>query len=222
MHGIKVLSRPLAIIGDVHGEVKQLSQLLTQTTGYRKIFVGDYVNRGGETRATLEQLIELINTDKETVCLLGNHDAGFLAFLEGTLPFYRFAAIGGIATIRSYLVQAHQNVRSELLEVFPYAHQEFLARCSDYFEAEDLLVSHCGINPANVASRDRNDMVMIRHDGLFAPTFNPPKVVVCGHYLQVSGLPYIREKFVCLDTGCGTTGGPLTALLLPERKFVQV
>jgi serine/threonine protein phosphatase 1 len=65
-------------------------------------------------------------------------------------------------------------------------------------------------------------MVAGRHTKLFSPTFLPPKLVVCGHYIQHSGQPYTRGQVICLDTGSGTIAGrPLTALLLPEGTVLQ-
>jgi serine/threonine protein phosphatase 1 len=217
----KNATRPLAIIGDVHGEAGRLSALIRELAGRQLVFVGDYVNRGTKTRETLDELIMLKGRDREAVFLLGNHDAAFLEFLAGALPFYYFAGLGGLPTIRAYLPRAREDVRAELVEVVPEAHRSFLKRCDEYFETPDLIVSHCGIDPVNPGSRERADMVMNRHEGLFAPDFESPKLVVCGHYAQESGVPYVRNQVVCVDTGCGTFAGPLTALLLPERKFLQ-
>jgi serine/threonine protein phosphatase 1 len=195
--------------------------LIPELVGRGLVFVGDYVNRGPKSREVLDQLVMLKDRDPEAVFLLGNHDAAFLEFLSGGLPFYRFAGLGGLPTIRAYLPRARQDVPAELVAVLPEAHRTFLETCDDYFETPDLVVSHCGIDPVNPGSRERPDMVMSRHEGMFAPDFESSKLVVCGHYAQVSGVPYDRNQLVCVDTGCGTLGGPLTALLLPERRFLQ-
>ena len=211
----------MAIIGDVHGEVGRLSALIRELAGRRLVFVGDYVNRGAEVRATLDELITLKARAPETVFLLGNHEVAFLEFLTGALPFYHFAGLGGLATIRAYLPRASKDVRAELAEAVPAAHLTFMEACRHYFETPDLVVSHCGVDPLNPRGRDKIDMVLNRHEELFDSGLALDKLVVCGHYAQVSGVPYIRNRVVCVDTGCGTFGGPLTALLLPERKFLQ-
>lgn len=217
------LNEHIAIIGDIHGDADRLSFLIRRTRGRRRIFVGDYVNRGAETRRTLDQLSNLREEDPWTICLLGNHEVALLDFLAGALPFHRFAGIGGIATIRSYMSRASGDVRAEFFATFPDSHHRLLSSCQDYFETPELLVSHCGLNPDDVTSRERMDMVMGRHQTLFSPAFAAPKLVVCGHYVQLSCRPYVRDQVVCLDTGCGTLAdGPLTALLLPERTLVQV
>lgn len=212
---------PTAIIGDIHGEADHLAALLPSLNGRRLIFVGDYVNRGPESPRVIEQLITLKRAHADTVCLLGNHEVAFLSFLAGTMPFYEFAGVGGIATIRSYISHVREDVRQELVRAIPYEHRLFIGSCGLFFETDDLFVSHCGIDPSDPLSRQEADVVMSRHESLFAPKFSAPKLVVCGHYAQGSRAPYVNNNFICIDTGCGTFGGPLTALLLPERTFVQ-
>lgn len=215
------MSLPLAVIGDVHGAFYQLETLLTRLQGRRLIFVGDYVNRGPHIRRTLDLLVDLKRRCASAVFLLGNHDLALLQFLDGALPFYKFAALGGIATIRSYVSRAFGEVRKELAAVFPEEHFEFMKGCTPFFETDDFVVSHCGIDPCNPQSRTFEDMVTGYHEQLFSPDVILSKLVICGHYSQASGKPFSRGNVVCLDTGCGTAGGPLTAMTLPEREFIQ-
>jgi serine/threonine protein phosphatase 1 len=213
--------RATAIVGDIHGEAGQLNELLGILEDRRVIFVGDYINRGPRSSEALERVIALKRNKPETVCLLGNHEAALLGYLAGSVEFYELAGLGGIPTIRSYLDHANSDVQRELLLAMPAAHRDFLQNCPTYFESDHMIVSHCGIDPKNPHGREPLDMVMTRHEELFTPEFTSSKLIVCGHYVQQSRLPYVRNELICLDTGCGTTGGPLTALFLPEREFVQ-
>jgi serine/threonine protein phosphatase 1 len=215
------MNRPFAIIGDIHGDARRLVALNQELEGRQLIFVGDYVNRGHETRETLDCLLVIQEHDPETIFLLGNHQAALLAFLDGSMPFYEFAGLGGIATIRAYLSYASEDVRNEFQKAFPDSHRRLIESCRNYFETSDVIVFHCGVNPSKPASRETIDMVMSRHEGLFSADFSPSKLVVCGHYVQRGGVAYVRDRFICLDTGCGTVAGPLTALLMPERTIVQ-
>jgi serine/threonine protein phosphatase 1 len=211
----------LAIVGDIHGDAGRLASLLKAVKGRRLIFVGDYINRGKDSNRTLTQLIRLRQAFPSTVFLRGNHEQSFLEYLSDDLPFYKFASMGGLSTLKSYLTHASHDIRSEVLNVLPQEHLGFIEACGDYLETEEMIVSHCGIDPSNPDSRARADMVMESHNELFAGHFHPQKLVICGHYVQPSRLPYICSNLICIDTGCGTSGGPLTALLLPERIFVQ-
>jgi len=215
------LNKPFAIIGDIHGDADRLSALIREIHDRHLIFLGDYVNRGPDSRKTLDLLIGVQERDPLAVFLFGNHEVALLDFLMGTLSFHEFAALGGIPTIRAYVSRAFGDVRSELLQAFPAPHRRFLESCGTFLETSELIVSHCGIDPNDPASRDKCEMVMARHEGLFSREFEPSKLVVCGHYVQTSGSPYVGGNVICLDTGCGTSGGPLTALLMPERRFLQ-
>jgi serine/threonine protein phosphatase 1 len=210
-----------AIIGDVHGQATQLKSMLMAVADRQIVLVGDYVNRGPDTGQTLDLLIELKSREPSTVFLLGNHEVLFLEFLDGRLPFVKFAALGGLPTIRSYVAHTHEDVRIDLSRKLPKEHYDFLLTCTTHFETAELVVSHCGINPRDPESRSRRDMVTATHPDLFAGDFRPSKLVICGHYSQASRKPYVADNLICIDTGCGTAGAPLTALLLPERIFLQ-
>ena len=68
--------RYLDIIGDIHGCINTLRKLINQLSPEQSdqiIFLGDYVNKGPDSLAVIEEIISL--TDKFSVfCLLGNHD----------------------------------------------------------------------------------------------------------------------------------------------------
>lgn len=72
-----------AFIGDLHGSIKALESALDkidlETT--EVFFLGDYVDRGKESKKVLEKLMELSERDN-VHCILGNHDAMLLDFIE--------------------------------------------------------------------------------------------------------------------------------------------
>ena len=73
----------LYAVGDIHGEVGKLDALLDKLPlepGDRFVFLGDYLDRGFESRAVVDRLIAL---QKSCPCvfLLGNHESMLLDFL---------------------------------------------------------------------------------------------------------------------------------------------
>lgn len=215
------MNRRMAIVGDVHGQADQLENILDLVTDRDVVLLGDYVNRGQATRRTLDILLNLKVRQPSTVFLLGNHDLLLLDFLDGRVPFVKFAALGGLPTIRSYTGHTNHDVREELIEALPETHRQFLLACAAYYETSEMIISHCGVKPQDPESRAMADMVMTTHLDLLSGNFRPPKLVICGHYSQRSHAPYVADNLICIDTGCGSTGAPLTALLLPEGTFVQ-
>jgi serine/threonine protein phosphatase 1 len=161
------------------------------------------------------------NRRANSVFLFGNHEAALLAFLAGKFSLLEYAWMGGLSTIRSYIGKASEDVRSELVAAMPRSHREFLSNCKPFFETDQLVASHSGINPACPESRELGEIVLGRHPSLFHGNLRLSKLVICGHYLQTTLRPFAESGVTCLNTGCGTIEGPLTALLYPEMTFLQ-
>jgi serine/threonine protein phosphatase 1 len=211
----------LAFIGDVHGDSARLSALLGSIDSRRLVFLGDYVDRGTNSQEVVEILMDVATRQTNSIFLFGNHEIALLAFLSGKLSFLEYAWMGGLSTIRSYVGKASKDVRGEFATAMPRSHREFLSNCRRFFETDQLVASHAGINPARPASRDLEDIVLGRHSSLFNGNLRLDKLVICGHYLQAGRKPFAENGVTCLNTGCGTIEGPLTALLYPEMTFLQ-
>lgn len=211
-----------AVVGDVHGEARQLRRMLTRLDTFtgRIVFVGDYVNGGPDAAEVVEMLATLAERVPERFAFLcGNHDLAFLGYLEGG-DLGRFALTGGIATLSSYLPNVCGDVHVAALRAVPARHVDFLRGLGACWETPRWLVSHAGYDPSRPAARDHATMAHAEGWPIFddAPK---SRVVVCGHYVQRRG-PLNSRYLVCLDTGCGVASGPLTAAILPERRFLQV
>jgi serine/threonine protein phosphatase 1 len=215
------LTERLAFVGDIHADSVRLSALLGKLDRRRLVFLGDYVDHGPNSREVVEILLEIRNREKNPIFLSGNHEIGLLAFLSGKLSFLEYAWMGGLSTIRSYIGKASEDVRTELVAVMPAAHYEFLSNCKPFFETDQFMASHAGMNPARPESRELADIVLGRHPSLFHDHLRLSKLVICGHYLQTTLRPFVSNGVICLNTGCGTLEGPVTALLYPEMTFLQ-
>jgi serine/threonine protein phosphatase 1 len=209
----------LAIVGDVHGEATMLLRLLDMKPLRRRkvVLVGDSVNRGPDGKGVLDIIVGL---GGRAVLLMGNHELAMLKYLQDG-DFLEFAVGGGLPTIRSYVGQARGDVWRQFASAVPSRHKHLLRQAPVCLEREDVLISHMGLDPSVPESRTLEKMVVESHPEQFTSRQGGRKTVVCGHYVQKAGRPYSRDNLVCIDTGCGT-GGPLTALLWPERDFVQV
>jgi len=215
---------PIAVVGDVHGDARCLRAMLRALEPeHRKlIFVGDYVNCGPESAEVVAILAKLSGSDPQrAVFIRGNHDAAFARYLDDA-DFARFASTGGLATLSSYLGVVTGDVHAELLSVLPRSHRAFLDALVPCFESRDLLVSHSGYDPSRPHARDADTMAHPHGWPIFGAATHPKGLVVCGHYVQRQG-PLDEPQLICVDTGCGVLpDGHLTAVLLPERRFVTV
>lgn len=96
--------RPVWVVGDVHGCDRLLGQLLDRIATARVgtpadlVLVGDYIDRGDESRAVLARLPEL-----DATCLLGNHEQMMFDFLDDPLTRgNRWLRYGGLQTLASF------------------------------------------------------------------------------------------------------------------------
>lgn len=72
------------IIPDIHGDLKNLDEVLNkQGPADKIIFLGDLIDRGPNSLGVLERVKSLVESGKAEF-LLGNHEALFIAAMEGT------------------------------------------------------------------------------------------------------------------------------------------
>ncbi|MFI6958695.1 metallophosphoesterase family protein [Nocardia sp. NPDC050408] len=218
-------SDAFVFVGDIHGSHDELSQALNMFGGRRHlVFLGDYVNRGPRSKQVISRLIEAKNLWHHQITLLrGNHDQAFDDFMKGADPIH-LVRLGGLSTARSYTGLRSVNIMDDFKRAVPDSHIEFLNSLEDYFELDDVFASHCGFDPSHPGCRTRDSVALASYPELFSrsPIELIGKAVICGHYIQQNGRPYISETLMAIDTGCGVIyRAPLTALLWPERTIIQ-
>lgn len=217
--------QPTALIGDVHGDAARLRAALSEVPSDRRVvLLGDYVDRGPDSRRVLDSLVEAKARLRERLVLLrGNHEVTLLEFLDGAAP-QALVRHGGLPTVRSYVHEPEPQVFEQFRRDFPAAHRALLDSTVLFIDEPGLFASHAGWDPAEPSGRSVAQMTLGGGRALFDPeTARPPRgLAVFGHYTQASRLPYVTASVICLDTGCGTApDAPLTLLLLPERVHRQ-
>src|SRR6185312_1069102 len=114
-------------IGDVHGRLDLLNDLLIRIrqdadnhpsdSARRLVFLGDYIDRGPESRGVIERLLADPLPGFATVRLMGNHEEAMLAFLDGESDGLDWLSFGGLETLMSYGVPLRRlpNTREAVL-----------------------------------------------------------------------------------------------------------
>lgn len=200
-------------IGDIHGCLTALDTLLEFVQlqpDDTLIFLGDYVDRGPNSRGVVERLIEL-SARPNTVFLRGNHDLWMENAREDRNWFTSWfhGNVGGLETMHSY---------GDLTQV-PAAHWEFLDNLVEYHETETEIFVHGAVD-ANEELFDQHQQVLLwERVNDQAPHFSG-KRVICGHTSQKSGLPLDISHAVCIDTFC-CGGGWLSALDVTTDRVWQ-
>ena len=146
------------IVGDIHGMIRPLEALVREVRSRdpeaRFLFVGDYVNRGPDSRRVVEFLMSL---DRAQL-VRGNHDDVFdhilnhMRFEVHAESYLTFLNYGLDSTLTSYGVDlldivevsrrpTDKNLR-DLLEPVPARHRNFFRALPAAIEEPDLFVVH--------------------------------------------------------------------------------
>lgn len=207
-------------IGDIHGELDMLKEALAKIEqdggpDARVVFVGDYVDRGPDSRGVIQYLIDGLAAGKNWVCLLGNHDRMFSYFMEDSprndmRMRIRFTwlhdRLGGKDTLASYGVDVNEDntllaVHSSARTSVPSSHLEFLQSRPYSHQEGQLLFVHAGIRPdVPFEQQDQDDLIWIRQE-FHEDSRQYPWLVVHGH-TPVSEARHYGNR-VNLDTGAG-------------------
>ncbi len=206
------------VIGDIHGCSQVLDLLLAQvqpTPEDQLITLGDYVDRGPDSRGVLDRLIRL-REQLPTVHLRGNHEVMMLEARDLYGHVRHWLNSGGRETLQSYA-----NGRGHvLLDDVPKAHWDFLRQvCVDWHETDQHFFVHANAYPDVPLAEQPNYMLQWERLGKTRPHISG-KIMVCGHTPQSSGLPLNRGHAICLDTGV-YRGGWLTCLDVLSGRFWQ-
>ena len=187
----------LLAIGDIHGASKALNALLEVVKVRPEdtlVTLGDYVDRGPDTKGVLERLCDLQHTT-DLIPLMGNHEAVMLAALDSPAALEDWLGIGGDAVLRSYNTSSLTGV--------PREHVDFLRSLRRWHETREHFFVHANAMD-DVDLADQDDFILLWEPLYFAPSRHKSgKTMICGHTPQASGRPKNWGTAVCIDTGAG-------------------
>lgn len=208
-------------IGDIHGCINSLNKLLEKLSSYQDythIFVGDYIDRGPDSSGVVDRLIE-IQEQIDCVFLRGNHEQMLLdAYKWGDLDLWLMN--GGNSTLKSYGA-TYNNLN------IPDKHLAFYSATDMYFETEDYFFVHAGLSPDKTIEESLHKESLMKKflwERSHLNAFKTPweKTVIFGHTPRP--YPIHKPNMLGIDTGCVYESlgyGKLTAVILPEQKFIQ-
>jgi serine/threonine protein phosphatase 1 len=210
--------RTLAI-GDIHGCLFALDCLLDQVQPQAEeqlIFLGDYVDRGPDSRGVIERLLWLREQHPRSIFLRGNHEIMMVTAKRHPQTQREWLSVGGKAALQSY---AGDRLIGRLEDV-PDSHWAFLEQgLSDWFETASHIFVHANLDPTQPLDRQSEDWLFwnfltgpIRHCS--------GKTVIVGHTVQRDGWPVDYGDTIAIDTGL-YRGGWLTCLDVVTGQFWQ-
>lgn len=223
-------------VGDIHGRADLLQKLHDKIRidaelyqGHKTVvYLGDYVDRGEQTRQVIDILLSESLAGFEAIHLKGNHEQAMMDFIEFPGAAAAWLSFGGREALNSYGIPLGHipsmgevaSIAEKLDETLPEAHRDFMLnalpswRCGHYFFA------HAGIRPGVPLDEQAvEDLLWIRDDFLGC-TLSHGVIVVHGH--SISMVPELLPNRIGIDTGAFATG-VLTCLVLEgaEQRFLQ-
>jgi serine/threonine protein phosphatase 1 len=201
-------------IGDIHGCDAALAVLLRElapTTDDTVVVLGDVVDRGPDTRACIDRLLELRESCR-LIHLMGNHEEMALDALAGGLWSQAWPKYGGDEMLASY---------GGSFDDIPPVHLDFIRSGKDYFETESTIFAHATIRPdLPLEQQSIHYLRWNRLTGREQP-HESGRRVVCGHTAQPDGRPVVFDGWVCLDTCAYCPRGVLSALVIEDDVLYQ-
>jgi serine/threonine protein phosphatase 1 len=211
-------SERVFIVGDIHGCLGPLKRLMDKIDWHpdadRLIFLGDYLDRGENSKGVVDFILELSKRSRLVECLIGNHENIFLKFLtRGELQ--NFLANGGRTTLESYRLDGKRHSEPFI----PPDHMDFFQNLLLWIELEDYYVVHAGFRPeVEIEKQSLDDLIWIREPFIYSD-YDFGKKVIFGH--TPFSKPLVTDDKIGLDTGA-VFGNRLTCLEIPLMKFHSV
>jgi serine/threonine protein phosphatase 1 len=204
-------------VGDIHGCLDKLDRLVKACDAHadggpaRFVFLGDYIDRGPNSRGVLDYLIRLQRERPgAVVCLRGNHDdlAVDAHRDPNAMPLWR--ANNGETTRRNYPERAGKMTDEHLawLAALPFCHDDGLR-----------FFVHAGVDlTVPLDEQQPETMMWIREPFLTrSDKVDVGRFIVHGHTPQTDGEPDLRKHRVNVDTAA-VLGGPLTAAVFDDKR----
>jgi serine/threonine protein phosphatase 1 len=196
------------VVGDIHGCYDELGLLLDKIdehapdANYKIIFVGDYVDRGPNSKEVVEQV--MLMQRKGHVALMGNHEDMLLA---GEFMYAE-------ATLRSF--------NASFMELPEYV-TKWMRSLPKYYEDDTIIVAHAGVHPG-LTMDDQPDTYLLWYRYQEGQPAQLDKHFYHGHTPQLGKIEQTSDR-TNVDTAC-VYGGLLTAAIVGEdgkpEGFLQV
>jgi serine/threonine protein phosphatase 1 len=236
-------------IGDIHGLASALEDVLAQIrprveSGDTVVFLGDYIDRGSDSKACIDQILEFTGqVTAPVVALLGNHEQWLLKTRRDYTSHSWLLGMEGLTTVASYSPSAAEALRYYMstagralytdriplpyhlfFDAMPEDHLRFFDGLQRYHRTADAFCSHAGCDPRAGRPDDQPERNLVWGTSAFLTSFEGPDFIVYGHWGNAvpgeSGTwaPCRTAYSLGIDT---SEHGIVTAVRLPDLEVFQ-
>jgi serine/threonine protein phosphatase 1 len=199
------------VIGDIHGCSQALADLLKIMEPIHQddtvIFIGDYIDRGPDSKGVVDIILNLRKKHGKTITLMGNHEFMFVNALKD-IGVSDFLAMGGDATLNSYgiALDSLQDIHTKI----PGEHLIFFQELLLYWEDQNNIYVHAGLQPGVHLTQQSMDWLLWAREDFINLTYNFGKKVIFGH--TPFDKPKTDDNKIGIDTGA-VYGGHLNIII---------
>lgn len=197
-----IMKKRLFAIGDIHGCYEPLRELIEHKIEIiksdRLVFLGDYIDRGNQSREVIDYIIGLQKKDFEIITLIGNHESMLLNALDNDEFLSEWIQNGGSATLQSFGIKSLKQLDQQYID--------FFRGLQFYYFIDNFLFVHAGFNNRiSDPFEDKYHMLWSRREKYTNPALKD-KIIIHGHtpVPELSCKQDIQNKnqVINIDTGC--------------------
>lgn len=204
-------------IGDVHGCIEELKQLLLKIDteikdGDEIVFIGDYIDRGPNSKGVVDLIIERQNNHpNKHITLKGNHEDMMIEGMDG------WSYNGGKETLESYATYVMTRFGEQISyynywQFLPPEHKEFYKTLPLFYRNGKYVFVHAGIDPElSLENQTEQCMLWERQFVGYRGEYKDGYTVTYGH--TPLNVAIVRDHQFGIDTAC-VFGGKLTAVVI--------
>jgi len=222
-------------IGDIHGCIRSFRAMIERKLQPENndvvYLLGDYIDRGPDSKAVVDYIHELQGNSFNLVPLMGNHEY-MLIHAMNSFKFYKLWMINsGFTTLKNFGIHVDAFSGPEDVNRIPVSYVVFFRELHLYAQTDGYFITHACFDGQTLDPLNDVDSMIWRRYESYNSGFLQGRILIHGH--TPSPLQEIRERVenpeslvINLDGGCVYNNdrnlGYLVALDLDSRKLFWV
>ncbi len=184
-------------IGDIHGCYDALTALFNEIPKSEEdiyIFLGDYVDRGPDTKSVIDWLINF-SKKSNSIFLRGNHEIFMLIARYNEDRLNEWLTFGGDKTFESYKIETINKWPNKI----GFEHWKFIENTQAFYQKDKYIFVHAGVeHDVSLKYQNRHNLYWKKY--INPKQYSPDNIVICGHTSQKNGEIANYKHTICIDT----------------------